>query len=290
LDPVALARLKSLELKMRRVVEGNVSGAHRSPWQGASVEFAEHREYVPGDDVRHIDWKVFARRERFYLKRYELETNLVCNLLVDTSQSMGYGSGEVSKHLYAARAAATLADLVLHHQDAAGLVLFEDRIRYLVQPATQLTVLRQMLHLMDVCQPANVPSRIGETLDELAGRLTGRSLIVLFSDCFDDLAKLENGFKHLKHKRHEIAVFQVLDPREIDFDFTGLTEFEGLEQLGTELVDPRAIRTGYLETFNSWRIDFERICRSSGVEYHLVSTEEPLWQVLAKFMTGRRAA
>jgi uncharacterized protein (DUF58 family) len=290
LDPQTLAKLKDFELKARRVVEGRVSGAHRSPYQGASVEFAEHREYAPGDDVRHIDWRVFAKTERVYLKRYELETNLICNLMVDASQSMSYASHGMSKHLYACKLAANLAYLVLRQRDAVGLTLFEDRIRYFTPPSAQTTTLKQLLRLLDICQPSNVSSRIGETLDEAASRLKGRSLVLIFSDCFGDLEALDRGLKHLRHMRHEAAVFQILDPREIDFDFNQLTMFKGLENLADELVDPRSIRSDYLKFFEEHQSSLRAICRGSGVEYRLLRTDESIWKAISLFLGDRVAA
>ena len=178
LDPQTLARIKNLELVARRLIEGAVSGGHRSPFQGVSVEFAEHREYTAGDDTRHIDWKVFGKTDKYYLKRYEQETNLVLNLIVDSSQSMNYAGGPTSKLLYASYIAASLAYLVLHQQDSVGVTFFEDKIRYLIPASGQASHLKQILHLLAVCQPANVKSRIGPVLHELAERLQRRSLVM----------------------------------------------------------------------------------------------------------------
>lgn len=288
LDPSTLARIRDLELKARRTIEGLVSGAHRSPLQGVSVEFAEHREYVPGDDVRHIDWKVFAKTERFYLKRYEQETNLICHLVVDASQSMSYSSGGKSKLDYACELAASLAYLVLRQQDGVGITLFEDRIRYHVQASSQATQLKHLLHLLAVCKPANHPSRIGETLDELGERLKKRCLIIVVTDGFGDAEGIERGLRHLGYKRHEIVFFQILDGAEVDFGFRDMTLFRGLESMPEALVEPRSIRDAYLEAFGSFTRQLGNACRSANAEYRQIRTDRPLDAVLVHYLAGRK--
>lgn len=292
LDPQTLARVKDLELTARRIVEGLVSGAHKSPLQGASVEFAEHRQYVAGDDTRHIDWKLFGKTDKFFLKRYEQETNLVCNLLIDTSQSMSYASSARSKLRHASELAAVLAFLVLSQQDSVGAVFFEDRLRYFVPASGQASHLNQILHLLAVCQPANLPSRIGPVLDDVANRLRKRSLVFLISDCFDDVGSLVNGLKHLRYKRHEVAVLQVLDPAEIEFPFRDVTRFQGLERLPEVLVDPKAIRRAYQAEFEAFRRELQIACRSMNVDYQLVRSDEPIDRFLTRYLStraGRRA-
>ena len=289
LDPPTLARIKDLELQARLIIEGLVSGSHKSPYHGVSVEFAEHREYVPGDDIRHVDWKVYGKTDKFYLKRYEQETNLVCNLVLDTSQSMSYASGETTKLFYGAQAAAALAYLVLHQQDSAGMVLFEDKIRYLVQPSSQPSHLEQLLHLLAVCQPANLNSRIGVVLDELADRLKKRSLVILISDCFDDLESVLAGLEHLRYKRHEVVVFHVLDPAEIEFPFRDVTLFRGLERLPEVLADPRGLQKAYCEEFDRYRRELLVGCRSMNVEYQLLRTDQPLQFALSSYLASRGA-
>lgn len=287
LDPQTLARIKDLELMARQTIEGLISGSHKSPYQGISVEFAEHREYVPGDDVRHVDWKVFAKTDKYYLKQYEQETNLVCNLVLDVSESMSYGSGKVSKLLYAARLAASIAYLVMHQQDSAGLVLFEDKVRYLIPPASQPSHLKQILHLLAVCQPANVKSQIGAVLDELADRLRKRSLILVISDCFDSLDAIKRGLQHLRHKRHEVAMLQVLDPAELDFPFQDITLFKGLESLPQLLAEPRSLRKAYQASFGEFLKKLTTTCRSLNCDYRRFRTDEPLDRALANYLASR---
>ncbi|HVJ80313.1 MAG TPA: DUF58 domain-containing protein [Planctomycetia bacterium] len=287
LDPHTLAKVKDLELKARRTIEGLVSGAHRSPYQGVSVEFAEHREYVPGDDVRHVDWKLYGKTDKIYLKRYEQETNLVCNLVIDSSQSMAYGSAGIPKLFYASQLAASLAYLVIYHQDSVGMTFFEDRVRYHVPASGQPSQLRQLLHLLAVCQPANLKSQVGKTLDEMAERFTKRSLVALVSDCFDDLDAIVAGLKHLRYKRHEVIVFHVLDPAEIEFPFSDVTLFKGLEQYPDLLADPRGLRDAYRESFQAYLKRIYVACKSAGVDYQLVRTDRPLDQLLIDFLASR---
>lgn len=287
LDPRVLARIKDLELQARRIIEGLVSGSHKSPYQGVSVEFAEHREYVPGDDTRHIDWKLFGKTDKFYLKQYEQETNLVCNFALDSSESMNYASGGSSKFDHAARLIACLAYLVLGGRDASGLMIFEDRIRYFVPPSSQPTTLRQILHLLAVGRPSNEDSKIGDCLDEYARRLKRRSVIFLASDCFDDLEGILRGLKHLRHKRHDVVLFHVLDSAEIEFPFEEMTMFEGLERMPEFLVEPRGLGVAYRSEFAGFLRSVEVACRSIGVDYQLVRTDVPLEYRLAEFLIGR---
>lgn len=287
LDPRTLAKVRDLEIKAHQVIEGLVAGAHKSPYQGISIEFAQHREYVVGDDTRHIDWKVFAKTDKFYLKQYEQETNLVCNLALDASESMNYSSGKVTKLDYAAQLAATVAYLVLHQQDSAGMVHFEDRIKYQIHPSGQPSHLKQIMHLLGSCQPGNVRSEVGKVLDELAERLKKRSLVMVISDCFDDVDRILAGLRHLRYKRHEVVVFQILDPAEMDFPFQQITKFKGLESFPELLAEPRALRKAYQEEFGKFLRELESGCRSVNVQYRRVRTDEPLERMLASFLGGR---
>ncbi|WP_419193242.1 DUF58 domain-containing protein [Kolteria novifilia] len=266
-----------------------MSGSHKSPFQGISVEFAEHREYVPGDDVRHVDWKVFGKTDKFYLKQYEQETNLVCNLLLDVSESMRYGSGETSKLEFASRLVASLAYLIVHRADSVGLALFEDRLHKFLPPASQATHLKQLLTLLATCEPGKEASRVGDVLGEMAGRLTKRSLIMVVSDCFDDIDRIVAGIKHLRYKRHEIVFFHVLDPAELDFPFDQITLFKGLEALPDVLAEPRALRNAYLAEFNEYLKELRLACRANDVDYQLMRTDQPLDLALAGYLASRSA-
>src|SRR6476469_3092734 len=227
-DPTVLARIDRLELEAKQVVEGYLSGRHRSPRHGFAVEFAQHREYAPGDDIKHIDWKVFGRTERFYLKQYEQDTNLVCWLLVDASQSMAYGSGPVRKYDYACMAAASLAFLIVQQSDSVGLALFDALVRKFLRPSGQLSQLKELIRSLGD-GPSAAPTKLGTVLHEVAGRARQRGLVMLFSDLFDDVPAIVSGLQHLRYDRHEVIVFQVLDPAELDFPFEDATLFRGLE-------------------------------------------------------------
>jgi uncharacterized protein (DUF58 family) len=288
LDPRTLAKLQGLELRAKLIVEGYVSGVHRSPYHGFSVEFAEHREYVPGDDVRYIDWKVFGKTDKYYLKQYEEETNLACYLLLDTSQSMGYRgpNAAMSKLEYAQCIAASLAYLVLQQQDSVGLATFDDQVRALVRPSSNPSHMKQLIHVMET-SPAARKTATGAIFNDLAERLKKRGIVVVLSDLFDQLPALLAGLKHFRHRRHEVIVFHVLDPAEIDFPFQQTTLFKGLEQLPDVLAEPRSLRRAYLEQFNKFRHDVRQGCREQRIDYVPIRTDESLDVALSAYLTSR---
>ncbi len=290
LDPQTLARLKGLELRARHVVEGYVSGVHRSPYHGFSIEFAEHREYAPGDDLRHVDWKVFGRTDKFYLKQYDDETNLIVYLVVDTSESMRYRGPDaaLSKLEYAQVTAASLAWLVLQQQDSVGLVTFDDEIRSSVRESGNPSHLKQILHTLESVDSQR-KTATGPIFHDLADRLTRRGVVVVLSDLFDDVPSMLAGLKHFHHRRHDVIVFQVLDPAELDFPFRRPTLFRGLEQMPQVLTDPRSLRRAYLQEFNRFRRDVQRGCRSYQLDYHLLRTDTPLDVALTSFLAPRMA-
>src|SRR3954447_8877912 len=228
LDPLALAKVRGLELQARLVVEGYISGMHKSPYHGFSVEFAQHREYVPGDDIKHIDWKVYGRTGRFYLKQYEEETNLICWVILDVSESMKYGSGPMTKFDYACTAGAALTYLVLHQSDSIGFATFDNQIRTFLRPSGQPSHLKEIVHRMNAGTGAE-KSRMGPLLHDLAERLNRRSIIFIVSDMFDEVPELISGMKHLRHRRHEVVLWHTLDAAELDFPFQEATLFRGLE-------------------------------------------------------------
>src|SRR5262245_61728047 len=228
LDPKTLARVRTLELHARTIVEGYLSGMHRSPYHGFAVEFAQHRAYVPGDDLRHLDWTVLGRTERYYLKQYEQDTNLVAWLLVDRSESMNYGSGSVTKYDYACTVAAALAYLIVQQSDSVGLATLDSQVRRFLKPSSQPSHLKEVVHHLAAGPAA---SDLRATLDDLAERIARRGLVMLFSDLLDEPDAILEGLKHLRYQRHEIVVFHVADPAELDFPFQDPTLFRGLEQL-----------------------------------------------------------
>ncbi len=288
LDPKVLARLRGLQLRARLIVEGYVSGLHRSPYQGYSIEFAQHREYAPGDDLRYVDWKVFGRTDRVYLKQFEEETNQICNLLLDTSESMRYQSAEapMSKLEYAQCAAAALAYLVLQQQDSAGLVTFDREIRALVRPSSNPSHLKELLHVMQE-SVAERKTQTGPIFHDLAERFKKRGIVVILSDLFDDVDSMMAGLKHFRHRRHDVIILHVLDPAELDFRFQRITLFRGLEQLPDVIADPRALRTAYLREFGAYVRRLKKGCRMHRIDYVQMRTDHPLELALSSYLSSR---
>jgi len=288
LNPDVLARIQGLALRARLIVEGYVSGVHRSPFHGFSIEFAEHREYAPGDDLRYVDWKVFGRTDKFYLKQYEEETNLVCNLLLDTSESMAYQSSDapLSKLEYAKCVAAALSYLVLHQQDSIGLATFDREIRSLSRPSSNPSQLNQVLHLLEE-SVGERKTETGPLFHDLAERFRKRGIVIVLSDLFDDVSSMLAGLKHLRHKRHEVVLFHVLDPAELEFPFRRVTMFEGLEELPKVLADPPALRKAYLKEFGAYVRQLKRGCRMHRIDYVQMRTDQSFDIALSTYLASR---
>lgn len=288
LSPQTLASIQGLELRARLIVEGYVSGVHHSPYHGLSIEFAEHREYVPGDDLRYVDWKVFGKTDKVYLKQFETETNLVTYLVLDTSESMRYQSAEapLSKLEYAQCVAAALSYLILEQQDSVGLVTFDKEIRALVRASSNPSHLKQLLHVMDQAEPVR-KTRVGPIFHDLAERLKRRGLVVILSDLFDDVPAMLAGLQHFRHRRHEVVMFHVLDPAELDFPFRQTTLFRGLEQLPDVLTDPRALRQAYLDEFGKFLQAVRKGCRAQHVDYVQLRTDQSLEIALSGYLASR---
>ena len=289
LDPQTIAGLHGLELRAKRIVEGYVAGLHRSPYHGFSNEFAEHREYAPGDDLRYVDWKVFGKSDRFYLKQFEVETNLILYLVLDASESMQYQgpAASMSKFTYAQCAAAALAFLVLHQRDAVGLTMFDQEIRQLVRPSSNPSQLKQLLHLMEQAGAAR-KTRTGPIFHELAERLNRRGVVVILSDLFDDVDSLLAGLKHLRHRRHDVILFHILDPAEIDFPFQQVTKFKGLESLGDVVAEPRSLQAAYQREFQAFLKRVRGGCRGQQIDYVMIRTDQPFDSVLTAFLAARK--
>ncbi len=290
LDPKVLSRIARLELKARQIVEGYVTGLHRSPYHGFSIEFAEHREYVAGDDLRHLDWKVWGRSDRYYIKQYEQETNLRAYLVLDTSESMRYKgeSATMNKYDYACYVAASLAYLILKQQDAVGLAMFDADIHRFVRPSSVSAHLREMLHEMEHHE-AREKTNIGVILHNLAEMVSQRGIVILVSDMFDSVENIMFGVRHLRHRKHEVILFHILDHDELEFPFQQMTMFLGLEEYPDLLCDPRALKRAYLSELNSYLKELKRGCRHNGVDYVLMDTREPIEVALTTYL-ARRAA
>jgi uncharacterized protein (DUF58 family) len=289
IDPRTLAKLHGLRLRARHIVEGYVAGLHKSPYHGFSIEFAEHREYVPGDDLRYVDWKAFGKSDKVYLKQYEDETNLICYLVLDVSESMTYMSqgAALSKLEYAQSVAAALAWLVLRQQDAVGLAMFDNQIRAMIRPAGNPSHLDEVLHAME-SGTANNKTAAGSIFHELAQRLTKRGLVVVLSDCFDDVDSLVAGLRHFRHRRHDVVLLHMLDPAELDFPFRGPIEFKGLEEFPDVQADPQMIKSAYLREFSTFRKSLEQACRSERIDYFLIRTDQQLDATLTSVLAARQ--
>ena len=287
LDPAVIARLGSMELKARTIVEGFLSGLHRSPYKGFSVEFAEYRQYLPGDDLSTLDWKVYARSDRHYVKKFEEETNLECHLLLDVSASMAYrGGAAMSKLEYGSVLAASLAYLMSRQRDATGLIQFDDRIGARVPASARPGHLHALLLALDRIAPG-AKSNVGRPLHQLAEALTKRSLAVLISDLFDDPDRIVSGLKHLRFRGTDVIVFQVLDPHELTFPFRGAARFTDVESADAVIADSARVRDGYLDALKSLRERYERELRSQGIDFLTLDTSKPLDFALLAYLDAR---
>jgi uncharacterized protein (DUF58 family) len=288
LHPTTIARISRMDLRARHVVEGFISGMHRSPFFGHSVEFIQHREYVPGDDFRHLDWKVWSKTDRYYIKQYEEETNLRCNLVVDVSESMHYGNGALNKYNYGCTIAACLAYLLLRQQDSVGAVTFDSDVRQIVPARSQQTHIDALVKAMHVSKPRE-KTDIEKILRRVTESISGRGLIVIISDLLVDREPLFRGLEMLCHRRHDILIFHVLDDDELTFPFAGTTRFEGMEELPNLVCDPRSLRDGYIEALEEYLVEVRRGCTRLGIDYQIVRTGEYLDAVLSKFLHHRAA-
>jgi len=287
-DADVLARIRRLELHARSIVQGYLSGMHRSLHHGFAVEFAQHREYSPGDDIKHIDWKVYARNERYYLKQYELETNLVGYFVVDRSESMAYGSGELNKYDAACVSALALSYMMVQQSDSVGFAMFDDALRNVLRPSGQPSQLKDIGRLMGPT-PGREKTRTGAILHELAERLTRRGIVAIFTDAFDEVSDVLAGVKHLRHAGHEVVFFHVMDSAELDFPFQQSTLFQGLEQLPDLMTDPRGIRESYIEEVTAFRTELQKGCRNLHCDYVLLRTDAEIGRVLANYLSVRMA-
>ncbi len=286
IDPRTLMRIKSLQIRARVAVEGFIKGIHRSPYHGFSVEFSEYREYSPGDDPRYLDWRLYARSDRYYVKRFEDETNLRCNLVVDTSRSMGYRSGPYSKSDYARTAAATIAYFLASQRDAVGLLLFEDRITDYLPARYRPGHLRRLMAALDREPEGRATDLVGP-LEQIAATVRKRGLIVLISDLLAPADSLQTRLGYLRSRGHDVVVLRVLDPAEVNFTFTAPAMFHDVES-GKELyIDPAAAREGYLRKFAAHAAQVERACVDLGIEYEAITTDRPLELVLFDLLRAR---
>jgi uncharacterized protein (DUF58 family) len=293
LDPAVVTRLRGMELKARLIVEGFIAGMHRSPYHGFSVEFAEYRQYMQGDNIRNLDWKVFAKTDRFYMKVFEEETNLRSTILLDKSGSMGFSSldksspsGEVDKLTYGSLLAGSLAYMMIRQQDAVGLGLFDDELRTLLP---YRSVRRHLFFLLANLEnvEAGARTKISPSLHYIAERVKRRGLIILISDLMDDPDEVLMGLKHFRHRKHEVIVFHILDPKEIDLDYRDEVEFRDLETGKKIRVEPQFLRKEYSEQVQKWISRLDRGCKQHMIDYNLLTTSTPFDVALTAYLNKR---
>jgi uncharacterized protein (DUF58 family) len=285
-DPVFFSRLDNIELRAKSIVEGFLHGLHRSPYVGFSVEFASHREYVPGDDLRHVNWKLFARQHRLYVKEYSAETNMNLYILLDVSGSMECANTGRSKLHYGSALAAALAHLALKQHDAVGITLFADRVVSHLPPRAKLHQLDEILRLIAVTE-ARPPSDASRSLNQAAELFRRRGMVVIISDLFDDVDEIMKGLEHLRFQNHEVLIFQILDPWERDLPLEGNIRFRDLET-GEELTtQAEGVRENYLAAMNEWRVSLEKECRNRAVDRVELTTDDPLDQALLDYLVKR---
>lgn len=289
LDPKILNKITRLDLKARHLVEGFVSGMHKSPYHGFSVEFAKHREYSAGDDIKHLDWKVFGRSDRLYIKEYELETNLRSHILLDTSESMDYKSGELTKLELASYIAASMAYLILRQQDSVGMVCFDKEVKNFIPVSSSMGHLRSILGTLNQSSAKNT-TEISGVFHALAERFRQKGLVIVISDLFDKSDKILKALQHFRHKRHDVIVFHVLDEYEVTFPFQRMTLFEGMEEYPKILADPRALRQAYLEEVDRFCGEVSRGCTKMMIDYVRISTDQQLGVELTKYLAQRLGA
>jgi len=285
LDPTTLAGYGRLALTAREIVEGFLSGLHKSPYKGFSVEFAEHRQYAPGDEIRHIDWRVLGKTDHYFIKEYEEETNLQAHLLVDASGSMAYGAP--SKYAFACQAAAALSYLMLRQLDQVGLLVHDDAIRAMLPPSTASKHWLRLVQTLQSAKPGG-ETQLAPLWHRLCRQLRRRGLIVILSDGFDRIDDLILALRDFRHAGHEVIFFHVLAPQEIDFPFQRMTQFRSLERTDQKLVDPRQLREDYLRNFAAFCERLQGEARTMRIDYHRLRTDEPIQQALGLYLADRQ--
>lgn len=293
-DPKVIARISRLDLRAQKVVEGFISGMHRSPFFGHSVEFAQHRDYVRGDDIRHLDWKVWSKTDKFYIKQFEAETNLRAQVVVDVSESMHYGAekhrraGTLNKYEYACTAAACLAYMTIKQQDTAGVIAFDEDVRAMLPPKGSDFHLDAIANVLNASKPKQKTDPL-KIMRRVAEATHGRGMILLFSDLLTDREPLLKGLEMLRSRKHDVMVFHILDDDELIFPFAGTTRFEGMEELPNLLCDPKSLREGYIEALEEYLIEVRRGCSRLGIDYSLIKTSDYMDAILSKFLHRRMA-
>jgi len=287
LKPETISRLENLSLVARLVVEGFIIGLHKSPYHGFSVEFAEHRPYMAGDEIKHIDWKLFGKTDRYYVKQFEEETNLKTYLILDASESMSFGSNGVSKLQYGSYLGAALTYLLLKQQDAVGLTLFDEGIRSFIPPSSRPSYLNVILSQMEDLETGG-ETNISGTLHEMADRIKRRGLIILISDLLDDPEDVLMGLKHFRHRKHEVIVFHILDDQELNLNYDRQVELTDLESGEALTTDPRLIRKAYREEIQKFIAKYKQDCLANHIDYIQLTTSQPFDLALTEYLHKRQ--
>jgi uncharacterized protein (DUF58 family) len=286
LDPAGLHRVGNMELVAKQVVEGFLTGRHRSPYHGFSVEYLDHRAYTPGDEIRNLDWKIVARSDKYYVKLYEEETNLRAYILLDCSSSMQFSSGDQSKLSWGSYLAAALTYLLLRQNDAVGLVEFDSGVRKFIPPRAHPTQFRRILDSLDGIEPGG-ETDVGAVLHEAAERTKRRGLIIVISDLIDNEESIASGLGHFRHNNHEVIVFHTMDPAELEFPYDRLTRFKDMEGAGRVVANPKSLRARYLSRINQFTDTVKRDCFERRISYELCDTSQPYDRFLAAYLDKR---
>ncbi|MGD2174852.1 MAG: DUF58 domain-containing protein [Candidatus Brocadiaceae bacterium] len=285
-DPEKLSHIRNLQLLARTVVEGYISGLHRSPFKGFSSEFAEYREYIPGDDLKHFDWRVYARTDKRYVRQYEEETNLTCNLLLDVSGSMAFGPNGLTKFGYGCCLVAALTYLMIRQRDQVGLVLFGEQVRRRIPARNSPGHMKHLLEELERARPDG-ETGIARSLHAVAESMRRRGLVIVVSDLIDDQDAVMNALNHFRHDRNEVIVFDVFDPAERDLPFEGLVDFLDMETGRKMQVRADVIREDYRRRFEEFVDRYRRDCAASRIDYQAVTTDTPFEMMLAEYLSRR---
>jgi len=287
LDPAVLAQLQGLELKAKLVVEGNLSGMHKSPFKGFSVEFAEHKSYFPGDDIRYIDWKLYGKSEKFFIKQYEEDTNLKSYLLLDTSKSMGFPEKSQTKLEYSIFLTVAMSYLMLSQRDSVGLLTFNDSICDYIPPRNEMSHLHYIVDILEKIKPANKTS-ISHSLKYLASKIKRRGLIILISDLVDDQENVLKHLAYLRKMKHEIIVFHIMHPDEVNIPYHGTVKFKNMENHGEITAIPDRIRNNYSKNLQNFINTYQQNCWQEKIDYHRIITSVPVEKAILNYIAGRK--
>lgn len=286
LHPAIISKVGAYVINPKHVVEGNIAGAHKSPFHGFSVEFAGHREYMPGDDTKHIDWNVYYKRDKYFIKQYEAETNLVSQVFLDASESMNFKSGDVSKLDYAAYLAVTLTYLITTARDSMGIGVFNDKIVEYLPPSNSRQTVYKISKILEEIEPVK-KTAMGNSLMDFAERIGRRQLVIIISDCLLRPQELHDGLSRLRYDHHEVVLFHVMDPQEVDFNLDGTIRFKGMEQFGELKLDARRVKKAYVKKFAEHRHKILEVCEKNNTEYVAANTGRPVSELLMQYLNSR---